>query len=46
MRSEIEQRDPAMLQQATDAAAEALRQFEGPNGFHAPMSAHLVTATK
>jgi ubiquinone/menaquinone biosynthesis C-methylase UbiE len=46
MRSEIEQRDPAMLQRATDAAAEALRQFEGPNGFDAPMSAHVVTATK
>jgi ubiquinone/menaquinone biosynthesis C-methylase UbiE len=46
MRSEIEQRDPAMLGPATDAAAEALTQFEGPDGFDAPMSAHLVTATK
>jgi len=46
MRSEIEARDPAMLERATEAAAEALRQFEGPNGFDAPMSAHIVTATK
>jgi ubiquinone/menaquinone biosynthesis C-methylase UbiE len=46
MRSEIEQRDPAMLQRATDAAAEALRQFEGPAGFDAPMSAHVVTAQR
>jgi hypothetical protein len=46
MRSEIENRDPAMLGEATDAAAKALQQFEGPGGFNAPMSAHLVTATK
>jgi ubiquinone/menaquinone biosynthesis C-methylase UbiE len=46
MRSEIEGRDPAMLARATDAATEALRQFEAPNGFDAPMSAHIVTATK
>ena len=35
-----------MLGSATDAAAEALRQYEGPDGFDAPMSAHLVTAIK
>jgi ubiquinone/menaquinone biosynthesis C-methylase UbiE len=46
IRTQIEARDPAMLQRATDAAAEALRPFEGPDGFDAPMSAHLVTATK
>ena len=46
MRSDIEQVDPTMLGPATDAAAEALRQFEGPGGFDAPMSARLVTATK
>ncbi len=46
MRSEIEARGAGMLQRATDAAAEALRQFEGPDGFDAPMSAHVVTATK
>ena len=46
MRSDIEQIDPSMLGRATDAAAEALRQFEGPDGFDAPMSARLVTAIR
>ena len=46
MRTEIEKRDPAKLQTATDAAEAALRQFEGPNGFEAPMAAYMVTATK
>lgn len=46
MRSEIEKRGPDALAAATDAAAEALREFEGPSGFDAPMSAHFVTATK
>jgi ubiquinone/menaquinone biosynthesis C-methylase UbiE len=46
MRSEIEQIDPDMLGPATDAAEQALRQFEGPDGFDAPMSAHIVSATR
>lgn len=46
MRSDIEQIDARMLDQATDAAEEALRKFEGPDGFDAPMSARLVTAIK
>jgi ubiquinone/menaquinone biosynthesis C-methylase UbiE len=46
MRSEIEKRDPAMVAVATEAATEALRQFEGANGFEAPTSALIVTATK
>ena len=46
MRSEIEQRGAGMLERATDVATRALEQFEGPDGFDAPMSAHLVTATK
>lgn len=46
MRSEIEQINAGMLGRATDAAAEALREFEGPDGFDAPMSARLVTAIK
>ena len=46
MRSDIEQVAPDMLGRATDAACEALRQFEGPNGFDAPMSARLVTVIK
>jgi ubiquinone/menaquinone biosynthesis C-methylase UbiE len=46
MRSEIEARDPALLTPATDAATEALKQFVGPDGFDAPMSAHIVSARK
>ena len=46
MRSEIEKRGPDALARATDAAEEALRQFEGPEGFDAPMSAHIVTAIR
>jgi ubiquinone/menaquinone biosynthesis C-methylase UbiE len=46
MRSEIEKHGADALAQATQAAADALRQFEGPDGFEAPMSAHIVTATK
>ena len=46
MRSDIEQIAPDRLGQATDAAEEALRKFEGPDGFDAPMSARMVTAIK
>ncbi|MCL6699746.1 methyltransferase domain-containing protein [Sphingomonas sp. NSE70-1] len=46
VRSDIEQIDPTMLGPATDAAEAALRQYEGPGGFDAPMSARLVTAIK
>ena len=46
MRSDIEEVAPGMLEAATEAAAHALSQFEGPGGFDAPMSAHFVTATK
>ena len=46
MRSEIETQGPAALDWATDAAAEALASFEGPAGFDAPISAHIVTATR
>ena len=46
MRSDIEQVAPNMLDRVTDAAAEALRQYEGAGGFDAPMSARLVTAIK
>ena len=46
LRSEIEARDPAMLDRAVDAAAAALAQWEGADGFDAPMSAHIVVATK
>lgn len=46
MRAEIEKRGPDALNRATQRAAEALGQFEGPGGFDAPMSAHIVTAIK
>jgi ubiquinone/menaquinone biosynthesis C-methylase UbiE len=46
MRADIEAVAPGMLGPATDAAEAALRQFEGPDGFEAPMSAHLVVGTK
>ena len=46
MRTEIEKYGPDALDRATEAAARALYQFEGPDGFDAPMSAHVVTAIK
>lgn len=46
VRSDIEAIDASILGRATDAAEAALRQYEGPNGFDAPMSARLVTAIK
>jgi hypothetical protein len=46
VRSDIEQIDPTMLGRATDAAEAALRQYEGPGGFEAPMTARIVTAIK
>jgi ubiquinone/menaquinone biosynthesis C-methylase UbiE len=46
LRNEIEERDPAMLDRAVDAAAAALAPWEGPDGFDAPMSAHIVMATR
>lgn len=44
LRPEIEARGD--LQQATDAAAEALTQRFGPGAINQPLSAHVVTATK
>lgn len=46
LRSEIEERDPAMLEKAVDAAAQALSPWEGPEGLDVPMNAHIVTAIK
>ena len=46
VRSDIEQIDASMVGRATDAATEALKQYEGPDGFDAPMSARLVTAIR
>lgn len=46
MRNELEMRGSGVLERATEAAIQALRQFEGAEGFDAPMSAHIVTATR
>lgn len=43
LRAEIEARDPARLQEATDAAAQALQRYDGQD---TTLSAHVVTATK
>ncbi|HEX9932974.1 MAG TPA: class I SAM-dependent methyltransferase [Allosphingosinicella sp.] len=44
LRAEIEQRDPARLEEAADAAAAALRSLAGEGGLDVPMSAHVVAA--
>jgi ubiquinone/menaquinone biosynthesis C-methylase UbiE len=46
MRADIDQVAPGRLEEATAAAEKALRAYEGPDGFDAPMSAHLVVATR
>ena len=46
LRSEIEERDPAKLDAAVEAATASLMQWEGVMGFNVPMSAHIVTAIK
>ena len=46
MRTEIEKHGPDALERATNHSAQALRRFEGPDDFDAPMAAHLVVATK
>ena len=46
LRAEIEERDPAKLDAAVDAAALALGPWEGPGGLDAPMSALIVTAVR
>jgi SAM-dependent methyltransferase len=44
LRLEIEQRDPKRLEEATNAAAAALVEFEGADGLDAPMSALVISA--
>jgi ubiquinone/menaquinone biosynthesis C-methylase UbiE len=46
VRNEIEERDPAMLEEATRAAAEALKTLERDGRLDSRLSAHVVTATK
>ena len=46
LRTEIEERDAGKLDQAVEVASAALMSWEGVMGFDAPMSAHIVVATK
>jgi SAM-dependent methyltransferase len=46
MGAEIEDRGADVLAEAFERVKAALRSFDGPQGFDAPMSAHIVTATK
>jgi ubiquinone/menaquinone biosynthesis C-methylase UbiE len=43
---EVDEREPGSLDRVFIAVEHALRRFEGPDGIDAPMSAHIVTATK
>lgn len=43
---EVDEREPGGLERVYPLVEQALRQFEGPDGIDAPMSAHIVTATK
>jgi ubiquinone/menaquinone biosynthesis C-methylase UbiE len=46
MRVELEEYGPDALDSVFAKVAHAAQRFDGPNGFEAPMSAHIVTATK
>jgi SAM-dependent methyltransferase len=46
MGTELDEREPGSLERVFPLVEQALRQFEGPDGIDAPMSAHIVTATK
>jgi SAM-dependent methyltransferase len=43
---EVEDRASGTLDRAFENVRSGLRAFDGPDGFDAPMSAHIVTATK
>ena len=43
---EIADRGPGSLERVFEAVEQAFRRFEGPGGIDAPMSAHIVTATR
>ena len=45
LRNEIEARDPAKLEAATDCAASAIAQKHGRGAVSAKMQAHVITAT-
>ena len=46
MGTELDEREPGSLERVFPLVEQALRRFEGPNGIDAPMSAHIVTATR
>jgi SAM-dependent methyltransferase len=46
MGTELDDREPGSLERVFPLVEQSLRQFEGPAGIDAPMSAHIVTATK
>jgi hypothetical protein len=46
MSVELEDREPGSVDRAFEHVERSLRRFEGANGLEAPMSAHIVTATK
>jgi ubiquinone/menaquinone biosynthesis C-methylase UbiE len=46
MSVELEDREPGSLDRAFEEVERSLRRFEGADGLEAPMSAHIVTATK
>lgn len=46
MRVELEEYGSDALDSVFGEVVQAARQYEGPNGFEAPMSAHIVTATR
>jgi SAM-dependent methyltransferase len=46
MGAELDERESGSLERVFPLVEQALRQFEGPDGIDAPMSAHIVTATK
>lgn len=43
---ELDEREPGSLERVYPLVEEALRQFEGPDGVDASMSAHIVTAAR
>jgi SAM-dependent methyltransferase len=43
---ELDEREPGSLERVFPRVEQALARFEGPDGIDAPMSAHIVTATR
>ena len=43
---ELEEYGPDALDRVYDDLLRSARRYEGPDGFSAPMAAHIVTATK